>query len=71
MIGQDGADDFSENQVPKVHLKNLLSFSRTPSHSSSQMVCVSFQNEDSTPVCSPTLSSPPFGLKPRSGKKLT
>ncbi|XP_056610113.1 leucine-rich repeat and calponin homology domain-containing protein 1 isoform X7 [Triplophysa dalaica] len=23
------------------------------------------KNEDSTPVCSPTLSSPPFGLKPR------
>ncbi|XP_057191298.1 leucine-rich repeat and calponin homology domain-containing protein 1 isoform X4 [Triplophysa rosa] len=39
VIGQDGADDGSENQVIK--------------------------SEDSTPVCSPTLSSPPFGLKPR------
>lgn len=33
-----------------------------------ECVCVMYQNEDKTPVSSPTLSSPPFGLKPRSGE---
>lgn len=31
-------------------------------------VFVMYQSEDKTPVSSPTLRSPPFGLKPRSGE---
>ncbi len=31
-------------------------------------VFVVYQSEDTTPVSSPTLSSPPFGLKPRTGE---
>uniref|UniRef100_A0A8C1XSK7 Leucine-rich repeats and calponin homology (CH) domain containing 1 n=1 Tax=Cyprinus carpio TaxID=7962 RepID=A0A8C1XSK7_CYPCA len=70
-ILKEGSGDICENQVTKVNLFADSQFNVTMALHH-VMLCneiLLFKNgssEDKNPVSSPTLSSPPFGLKPRS-----
>ncbi|XP_042587123.1 leucine-rich repeat and calponin homology domain-containing protein 1-like isoform X2 [Cyprinus carpio] len=59
VIGQEGSGDICENQVTK---GDVIGQEGSGDICENQVT----KSEDKNPVSSPTLSSPPFGLKPRS-----